>query len=254
MDSQGPLLEGLSYVGGSSFSTSPIPLPRPFPPPSPLPPPAPLPPPSPIPPSALPRPPACVLTPSRLPPHSASLTSISNFSPCILGTRSPTPPPSFATSPARSLDLDGVSENTARGAAAKVTHFPPSLPHLPLLLSLLSPSPHPILLPPSSWALRYVLLAHLSLVALVPFELDKVGGRGTKDRLWAVGTRAVDEGRGKEAEAGSRLVAALMARCVYDLSLGHLSLSLSSLALSPALCSPPRPFSSEDAPFRSGQT
>ena len=98
-----------------------------------------------------------------------------------------------------------------------MTHFPPSLPHLPLLLSLLHPSPHPTLLPPSSWALHYVLLAHLSLVALVPFELDKAGGEGTGERVWEVGVRSLRDGRGKEAEAGGKLLAKLMARCASGL-------------------------------------
>lgn len=93
-----------------------------------------------------------------------------------------------------------------------MTHFPPSLPHLPLLLSLLHPAPHPTLLPADSWQLRYILLAHLSLVALVPFDLDSAGGKGTRQAVWKVGCAAVTDGRGKEAQAGAILVAKLMAR------------------------------------------
>jgi hypothetical protein len=96
--------------------------------------------------------------------------------------------------------------------ASSVSSFPPSLPSLPLLLSLFHPVPHPTILPPTSWELRYILLVWLSLVSMIPFGLEAAGGEGTIDKLEGVGTRAVWEGRGKEGEGGAVLLGRLFAR------------------------------------------
>ncbi|KAK4685879.1 tubulin-specific chaperone D, partial [Tremellales sp. Uapishka_1] len=65
-----------------------------------------------------------------------------------------------------------------------VPHFPSSIPHLPLLIFLLSPSTspsssttpptphHPLISAPSQWELRAVLLLWLALLLTVPFNLS----------------------------------------------------------------------------------
>lgn len=93
-----------------------------------------------------------------------------------------------------------------------MSFFPPSLPSLPLLLSLFHPRPHPTILPATSWELRYILLVWLSLVSMIPFGLESAGGTGTINKLAEVGTRAVWEGRGKEGEGGAVLLGRLFAR------------------------------------------
>ncbi|CDZ98449.1 Beta-tubulin folding cofactor D [Phaffia rhodozyma] len=99
-----------------------------------------------------------------------------------------------------------------RGWKACLSFFPPTLPSLPLLLKLYHPVPDPQLLPPSSWQLRYILLIWLSLVSMIPFSLDSVGGEGTIGKLFTIGTRAVWSGRGKEGDGAAGLLGRLFSR------------------------------------------
>lgn len=93
-----------------------------------------------------------------------------------------------------------------------VSFFPPSLPSLPLLLSLFHPTPHATILPPTSWELRYILLVWLSLVSMIPFGLESAGGEGTIAKLDSIGRRAVWDGRGKEGEGGAVLLGRIYVR------------------------------------------
>ncbi|WRT63818.1 uncharacterized protein IL334_000743 [Kwoniella shivajii] len=78
-----------------------------------------------------------------------------------------------------------------RGWKAVVPHFPSSIPFLPLLVTLLSPSTapststtpstphHPLISSPEAWELRAVLLLWLALLLTVPFNLTALSSSTT---------------------------------------------------------------------------
>jgi hypothetical protein len=118
-----------------------------------------------------------------------------------------------------------------------VTHFPPNISNLPVLVYLLSPSTptsaadvaegfpcHPALSPPKSWEIRSICFLWLSLLLTVPFDLSafdsaQPSSSNTTDsaettitaRVLAIGKRTLFV-PSKEGEYAALVLARLFAR------------------------------------------
>ncbi|GHJ90423.1 hypothetical protein NliqN6_6825 [Naganishia liquefaciens] len=113
-----------------------------------------------------------------------------------------------------------------RGRKHVVTHFPPEITHLPVLVYLLSPPEtpsetddfpcHAALAPARSWEIRAVCFLWFSLLLTVPFTLSAFDESSTSDKritsqVLAIGKRALDV-PSKEGEYAAIALARLLAR------------------------------------------